>query len=352
MKIFDKDFQKNRTIPAYGPMFTKILARYPDNNVGKYVSTNGMYPKPRKCCTGLHLLTHRLLADSYAQYSLAKYVQYHLPNKEYPKYPIADNHPIDKPWARNLLFSFENGMLTVDNFTALQGLAAGPLTPTIDDTGTTCDDADPNSPEWCSTDPPIGFSSFSPDTTNFYNANPAEDQTSWQDIATPSDADLPADNTACFASNLDTSAQPFAARDAYISNIATFCSHAKGYIMNDQQPSSNMSFSVGASDWSMYLGAAYQQGDPACAASGQGDPLLSGTSIDETVCHTQLQSAVDNCDTGSTSQKFGGYTISKCIVWIAGVSGTYSVDGALPPAPTPSGEGTPRAPPTPTPRRL
>ena len=41
MKIYDKEFQKTRTIPAYGPLFTKILGRYPDKDVGKYVSTNG-----------------------------------------------------------------------------------------------------------------------------------------------------------------------------------------------------------------------------------------------------------------------------------------------------------------------
>lgn len=235
----------------------------------------------------------------------------------------------------NQLFSFENGMLTVDNFTTLQEIAADYESPTTDVTGATCDDATMGTPEWCSPAPPIVLTSFSNYTSEFYEQPTnalTEDQTPWSDFAAPTpDTTIPPDNIGCFASNLDSTDQPFASRDKYMANIAFYCTHAKGFVMADFQQNASMTFPIsgnalGKAEWNMFIGAAWNIGDPMCNSTGgsSSDPLSgAGVGIDETTCNKQLQIALDGCDTSSQTQKYGGYTLKDCVTYILGVDGSW-----------------------------
>lgn len=61
-------------------------------------------------------------------------------------------------------------MVTVDNFTALEEIVVSQLNPTIDDSGTSCDDAARPISDWCSDDPP---SSSHPLTTILLTSMPS-----------------------------------------------------------------------------------------------------------------------------------------------------------------------------------
>lgn len=81
-----------------------------------------------------------------------------------------------------------------------------------------------------------------------------------------------------------------------------------------------MSFPLaGTTDWEMYFGAVWSTGGPYCNLTGHGD----GQTIKNADCQVALTSAIGDCDTGSTSQKYDGYTLNNCEVHIAGMDSTW-----------------------------
>jgi hypothetical protein len=79
-------------VKVYGPEFTKILAQYDSNDVGKFVSTN---------------------ADNLAQYSLARWVTKKI--GAYPHSPRSGLQPAGDPWDGKLKYAIQDGQLTLLN---------------------------------------------------------------------------------------------------------------------------------------------------------------------------------------------------------------------------------------------
>ena len=165
-------------------------------------------------------------------------------------------------------------MVTVDNFTALEEIVVSQLDPSIDDSGTLCDDAGATDSNRCSDDPPVEFASFNNYNSDLY-AEPAnaltEDQTSYSDfVSTDCVTDGP-DNQGCFVSNLDSSNQPYVQRSLYIANVDNFCTGADNTQVNGATLAQSMSFPLaGTTDWEIYVGAVWNIGDSYLQPHGLG----------------------------------------------------------------------------------
>ena len=86
--------QRTLNTVAYGPLRTKILARY-QKDTGKYVQQNGMYMIFSNYALFTVLID--LLADNLAYFALAKYVMTKN-NNLYPHLPIVINEIDGPPW--------------------------------------------------------------------------------------------------------------------------------------------------------------------------------------------------------------------------------------------------------------
>ena len=212
--------------------------------------------------------------------------------------------------------------------TAVEEFAEGPITPDVNATYSSCDDAGESSSDLCDTNPPIQFPSFNNYTTDLYAQNMPADQVPWQNVDIQTITSLPPDNQGCFVSNLDSTGLPNADRPTYITNIGTFCSQNNGHDIPNNQ-STNMTFPVANQNgWNMQIGIAWNEGDPTCVNSNK-------FTVSQDDCQTHLQSAVDNCDVSSTTQKFGGYVVDSCMYYAAGVDDTTPPSGAPAPAAPP-----------------
>ncbi|KUJ24576.1 uncharacterized protein LY89DRAFT_545417, partial [Mollisia scopiformis] len=81
------------------------------------------------------------------------------------------------------------------------------------------------------------------------------------------------------------------------SSIETFC--------NGINSQSEATYSVpNTVDTELFLGAISQTGDPSCTT-----PSTFSTSD----CTTALSNIINNCDTSSTSRKYGGVSATNCL---------------------------------------
>jgi hypothetical protein len=73
-------------------------------------------------------------------------------------------------------------------------------------------------------------------------------------------------------------------------------------------------------DTTLWLGAGWQIGDGSCQ---------TGRAITATECTEQLGIVLNDCDTNSREQKYGGSRVNRCVAWMIGVDGKIKGPGAL-----------------------
>ena len=140
-------------------------------------------------------------------------------------------------------------------------------------------------------------------------------------------ADLYCAYSEAFSAKMPSVEQSFAQ-----SSITDVCKKFDGISLDsDKQPTLISPYLVNQqsgtkSDNTLWLGAAWNIGDPSCQGSR---PVKA----DE--CNQMLSSVLNDCDTSSTGFKYGGWKVNSCIVWNMGVDGTPRVNQ---PAPQPQGD--------------
>ena len=321
-QYYDGDFGTNRTTDAYGPLFTKAMARYVSPDVGKFVSTNGRY---NILSVRLSVLMKTTLADNLAQYTLAKWVNSKI--KSYPHLPLADYEPNQDPKDRKALFTFIDGQLAVNGDDSLNTALTGPLSVNEADVAILCDD-DSESSDGCSTDPPIIIDKFGDYPPDLASAEAA--------VATvvPSFTDEDVAYTLdenpflqCLASDINPDGQGSVTLDVVNPNVGDFCSKAAGTSLTpDANGTKYYTYPIPNSNNDVvWLGAAYNYGDPSCTTA---------KTIDENNCKAQLGVTINDCDTASGT-KFGGVIVDDCVVWSMGVdpNGDNSYPAPSSPAP-------------------
>ncbi|KAK6212849.1 hypothetical protein LQW54_004939 [Pestalotiopsis sp. IQ-011] len=195
---------------AYGPVVTKVLALWPDDDVGQYIARN---------------------ADSLAQYALEMWVGAQL--KAYPLLPRPDGTPSDTTYKPS--FFNDTDATADDTFT-------GYIEDDVDELGIVVTDAS---------------------------------ESAGADVLLAADTETYLD-------------------------------------CNNNGNLEWIIFSVADSDRELILAAILKQDDTAC----------SSLDVSATDCNNYLGQLVSGCDTGSTTQKYGGVYHTECTDWVAAVNGT------------------------------
>ena len=247
-------------------------------------------------------------ADNLAQYVLAKWAQSQI--GEYPPLPVAEGEPNQDPQDRRGLVALVDGQLTITDNNLLNQALKGPLTANADDVDSTCDDDDEAG--GCAPGDPIVITQLSNSSASISIASNISDLQPEFDSAPIAPYTLPSNpSLTCLKSEI-IEGQPSVSSDVVNSNIKNFCSVSAGKTLTPA-PIGAIFYTYPVSSNKndvVWLGAQVNLGDPQCQDTSK---------IDEKDCLAEFAITVDQCDSDSKTNKYGGIIVNDCVVWSFGV---------------------------------
>jgi hypothetical protein len=123
----------------------------------------------------------------------------------------------------------------------------------------------------------------------------------------------------CYAGEgMDKATQPFVDQPFAQAAIGKFCASATATLSADDNIY-EAQFAIN-DDTTLWIGAGWQIGDASCQTA---------RAITPTECAEQLGMVLNNCDTDSRKQKYGGSRVNSCVAWMMGIDGKMIRVGAL-----------------------
>ncbi|EHK97222.1 hypothetical protein M7I_7033 [Glarea lozoyensis 74030] len=117
---------------------------------------------------------------------------------------------------------------------------------------------------------------------------------------------------------MDKATQPFVDQPFAQDAIGKFCASATATLSADDSIY-EAQFAVN-DNTTLWIGAGWQIGDASCQTP---------RAITARECAEQLGMVLNNCDTDSRKQKYGGSRVNNCIAWMMGIDGKMLRVGAL-----------------------